>query len=74
MCDVTRVLGKIEAGDPLATEQLLTLIYDELRKLAAEKMAQENPGLGISVATAKTDWTYAKCWLRAELLDRAPIG
>ena len=34
MCDVTRILGKMEAGDPLAAEQLLTLIYDELRKLA----------------------------------------
>ena len=44
MCDVTQILGKIEAGDPLAAEQLLPLIYDELRKLAAEKMAQENPG------------------------------
>ena len=44
MCDVTRILGKMEAGDPSAAEQLLTLIYDELRKLAADKMAQEKPG------------------------------
>ena len=44
MCDVTRILGKMEAGDPLAAEQLLTLIYDELRKLAAEKWPRRSPG------------------------------
>ena len=44
MSDVTRILGKIEAGDPTAAEQLLPLVYDELRKLAAAKMAQEKPG------------------------------
>ncbi len=43
MCEVTRILGKIEAGDPSAAEQLLPLVYDELRKLAAAKMAQEKP-------------------------------
>jgi RNA polymerase sigma factor (TIGR02999 family) len=41
MSDVTRILGEIEAGDPLAASQLLPLIYDELRKLAAQKMAGE---------------------------------
>ncbi|MHB0959624.1 MAG: ECF-type sigma factor [Pirellulaceae bacterium] len=189
MCDVTRILGQIESGDPSAAEQLLPLVYEELRKLAAAKMAHERPGqtlqatalvheayirlvdtetaqhwdsrrhffaaageamrrilveqarrktgprnggtyrrvelssvetewpaprpdllalnesleklerqdpraaqlvklrffvgmtndqaaqsLGISAATAKTDWAYAKCWLRAELLDNSPIG
>jgi len=44
MGDVTRVLADIERGDPRAAEQLLPLVYDELRKLAAQKMAQENPG------------------------------
>jgi RNA polymerase sigma factor (TIGR02999 family) len=43
MCDVTQILGKIEAGDPSAAKQLLPLVYDDLRKLAAAKMAQEKP-------------------------------
>lgn len=59
MCDVTRILGKIEAGDPLAPEQLLTLIYDELRKLAAEKMAQEKPGQTLQ-ATALVHEAYIR--------------
>jgi RNA polymerase sigma factor (TIGR02999 family) len=44
MSDVTRILSAIEDGDPQAAEQLLPLIYDELRKLAAEKLAREKPG------------------------------
>ena len=44
MSDVTRILSQIESGDPLAAEQLLPLVYDELRKLAALRMLQENPG------------------------------
>lgn len=44
MPDVTQILNAIEQGDPSAAEQLLPLVYDELRKLAAHKMAQENPG------------------------------
>jgi RNA polymerase sigma factor (TIGR02999 family) len=44
MSDVTRILSAIEQGDPSAAEQLLPLVYDELRKLAAHKMAQEAPG------------------------------
>jgi RNA polymerase sigma factor (TIGR02999 family) len=59
MCDVTQILGKIEAGDPLAAEQLLPLIYDELRKLAAEKMAQENPGQTLQ-ATALVHEAYIR--------------
>jgi RNA polymerase sigma factor (TIGR02999 family) len=43
MSDVTRILSAIEAGDPLAADQLLPLVYDELRKLAAQKMARESP-------------------------------
>src|SRR5262245_9781766 len=44
MNDVTRVLSAIEQGDPHAAEQLLPLVYDELRKLAAQRLAQEKPG------------------------------
>src|SRR5207249_4975229 len=44
MNDVTRILSAIEHGDPTAAEQLLPLVYDELRKLAAQKLAQEAPG------------------------------
>jgi RNA polymerase sigma factor (TIGR02999 family) len=44
MSDVTRILSAIEQGDPHAAEDLLPLVYDELRRLAAQKMAQETPG------------------------------
>ena len=44
MSDVTRILSEIEQGDPSAAEQLLPLVYDELRKLAASRMASEKPG------------------------------
>ena len=44
MTDVTRILSQIESGDPSAAEQLLPLVYDELRRLAAQKMAHELPG------------------------------
>ena len=44
MSDVTRILCAIDDGDPRAAQQLLPLVYDELRKLAAERMAREKPG------------------------------
>src|SRR6184192_3443228 len=44
MSEVTRILSAIEQGDLHAAEQLLPLVYDELRKLAAQKLAQEKPG------------------------------
>ena len=44
MSDVTRILSQIENGDGQAAEELLPLVYDELRRLAAAKMAQEKPG------------------------------
>src|SRR5437870_6416781 len=44
MSEVTRILFALEQGDPHAAEQLLPLVYEELRKLAAQKMAQEAPG------------------------------
>ena len=44
MGDVTRILSDIESGDPAAAEQLLPLVYDELRKLARAKLRHEQPG------------------------------
>jgi RNA polymerase sigma factor (TIGR02999 family) len=44
MSEVTRILSAIEQGDPQAADQLLPLVYNELRRLAAEKLAQEKPG------------------------------
>src|SRR4029079_14121579 len=44
MSDVTRILSQIESGDPSAAEKLLPLVYQELRKLAAAKLAQGKPG------------------------------
>jgi len=44
MSDVTQLLNAIEAGEPKAADRLLPLVYEELRKLAAAKMAQEKPG------------------------------
>jgi len=44
MTDVTRILSAIEQGDHQASEQLLPQVYEELRRLAAQKMAQEKPG------------------------------
>ena len=59
MSDVTQILGKIEAGDPAATDKLLPLVYDELRKLAAEKMAQEKPDQTLQ-ATALVHEAYIR--------------
>ncbi len=44
MSEVTRILNAIDQGDPQATAQLLPLVYEELRRLAAQKLAQEKPG------------------------------
>jgi RNA polymerase sigma factor (TIGR02999 family) len=59
MTDVTRILSTIEQGDAEAAEQLLPLVYDELRKLAAQKMAQENPGQTLQ-ATALVHEAYLR--------------
>ncbi|HEY7313706.1 MAG TPA: ECF-type sigma factor [Gemmataceae bacterium] len=59
MADVTQILKDIEAGDPRAAEQLLPLVYDELRRLAAEKMAQEKPGQTLQ-ATALVHEVYLR--------------
>jgi len=59
MHQVTRILSAIEQGDPQAAEQLLPLVYDELRRLAAEKMAQERPGQTLQ-ATALVHEAYLR--------------
>jgi RNA polymerase sigma factor (TIGR02999 family) len=59
MSDVTRILSAINQGDPRAAEQLLPLIYDELRKLAAAKLAQEKPGQTFQ-ATALVHEAYVR--------------
>ncbi len=59
MTDVTRILSAIEQGDPTAAAQLLPLVYDELRKLASAKMAQENPGQTLQ-ATALVHEAYVR--------------
>ena len=59
MSDVTRILSAIEQGDPQAAEQLLPLVYDELRQLAATKMAQEKPGQTLQ-ATALVHEAYLR--------------
>jgi RNA polymerase sigma factor (TIGR02999 family) len=59
MNDVTRVLSAIEHGDPRAAEQLLPLVYDELRKLAAQRLAQEKPGQTLE-ATALVHDAYLR--------------
>jgi RNA polymerase sigma factor (TIGR02999 family) len=59
MNEVTQILSGIEAGDPQAAEQLLPLVYDELRKLAAQKLAQEKPGQTLQ-ATALVHEAYLR--------------
>jgi len=59
MTDVTRILSAIEQGDPHAAEQLLPLVYDELRQLAAQRLAQEKPGQTLQ-ATALVHEAYLR--------------
>src|SRR3954454_23091194 len=59
MADVTRVLAAIEQGDPSAAEQLLPLVYDELRTLAAQRLALEKPGQTLQ-ATALVHEAYLR--------------
>jgi RNA polymerase sigma factor (TIGR02999 family) len=69
MTDVTQILLRIESGDPSAADQLLPLVYDELRRLAVQRMARENPGQTLQ-ATALVHEAYirlvgdkpAVCW------------
>ena len=59
MADVTCILNAVEQGDPHAAAQLLPLIYDELRRLAAQKLAQEKPGQTLD-ATALVHEVYLR--------------
>src|SRR5262245_58759598 len=67
VAEMTRLLSAIEQGDPHAAGQLLPLVYDELRRLAAEKLAQESPGQTLQ-ATALVHEAY----LRLVGADQAP--
>ena len=70
MSDVTRILSQIESGDPAAAEQLLPLVYEELRKLAAAKLAHEQPGQTLQ-ATALVHEAYLKL-VGSPLQDSTP--
>ena len=59
MSDVTRILCAIEKGDPRAAEELLPLVYEELRRLAAQKLALERPGQTLQ-ATALVHEAYIR--------------
>ena len=59
MNDITQILAAVDQGDPHAAERLLPLVYDELRKLAAQKMAQEGPGQTLN-ATALVHEAYLR--------------
>src|SRR5947209_2612573 len=59
MTDVTRILSAIDQGDPQAAEQLLPLVYDELRRLAGQKLGQEKPGQTLD-ATALVHEAYLR--------------
>ena len=70
MSDVTHILSQIESGDPSAAEQLLPLVYEELRKLAAARLAQEKPGQTLQ-ATALVHEAYLRLvgWEKAQHWD-----
>src|ERR1700757_685630 len=59
MTELTRILDQIQQGDPHAAEQLLPLVYDELRKLATQKLAHEKPGQTLQ-ATALVHEAYLR--------------
>jgi RNA polymerase sigma factor (TIGR02999 family) len=59
MNDVTRILSAVEHGDPAAAAQLLPLVYDELRRLAARRLAREKPGQTLQ-ATALVHEAYLR--------------
>src|SRR6185295_12143074 len=72
MSDVTRILERVEQGEPKAAEELLPLVYEELRKLAAAKMAQQAPGQTLQ-ATALVHEAYLRLTggVRDQWQDRA---
>lgn len=59
MADITQIISQVEKGDPTAAEQLLPLVYDELRELAAAKLANEKPGQTLQ-ATALVHEAYLR--------------
>jgi RNA polymerase sigma factor (TIGR02999 family) len=59
LSDVTRILSAMESGDQLAAEQLIPLVYEELRRLAGQKLAHETPGLTLT-ATALVHEAYVR--------------
>src|SRR6188474_1054522 len=73
MSQVTRILSQIEAGDPSAAEQLLPLVYGELRKLAAVKLAREKPGQTLQ-ATALVDDSHQRVLRPKRLLVRERLA
>jgi RNA polymerase sigma factor (TIGR02999 family) len=72
MSDVTRILDRVQQGDPKAAEELLPVVYEELRKLAAAKMAQQPPGQTLQ-ATALVHDAYLRLTggVRDQWKDRA---
>ena len=66
MSEVTRILSAIEQGDPHAAEQLLPLVYEELRKLAAQKLTREKPG-----QTLQATGLVHEAYLRLVDVDKA---
>jgi RNA polymerase sigma factor (TIGR02999 family) len=70
--DVTHILSAIEQGDPHAAERLLPVVYDELRKLAAQKLAQEKPGQTLE-ATALVHEAYLRLVVPARGGSQPPV-
>src|SRR4026208_431197 len=69
MSEVTRILSAIEQGDPSAAEQLLPVVYDKLRKLAAQKLSLEKPG-----QTLQANALVHEAYLRPVATEQAPHG
>ena len=67
MSDITRILSQIESGDPSAAEQLLPLVYEELRQLAAAKLAHEKPGQTLQATALVHD-----AFIRLVDVEKAP--
>ena len=72
MSDVTRILSQIESGDPQASADLLPLVYDELRRLAASKMALESPDQTLQ-ATALVHEAYLRL-VKPQFAERWTAG
>src|SRR5262249_22575975 len=68
MSEVTRILSAIEQGDPSAADQLLPLVYEELRKLAGQRLAQEKPGQTLQ-ATALVHEAFLRLVAREQTKD-----